>query len=564
LATSREPLNFQAESVIALDGLPTGVLEMSAAEALFGERGRMARDDFAVTADNLFQVRQICELVDGSPLGIALAAAWVRRRSLPQIIEGIGQSLDFLSSRLRDVDPRHRSVRAVFETSWQLLTAEEVSVLAALSVFPTTFTAVSAAQVAGATLFDLDLLCEKSLLQQQHELERYEMHSLLRQFAADKLAIRTLEVDRAFVHHFYQFAHTHQNNYAQLQPEWRNLLTAVTKAHAHQLWQQVISFVQVLDEPWFRQIRFQDMRHGLMLALEAAKALQDQPALARALLRLGEIEIELNDYSVAETHLGEAVQHFMRLEDSLGVAQSEYLYGRIKSEQGQDNEALKLFETSKQIFEEEKDWLGVAQSLNLIAVHHFKNSSNFQTAQRYLEQSAHLQRQLPITPTYVETLRYLVRIMILTEAYDAAEDYLTKASEVSLQLKDIGEYAAILFEHLLLCKFRQQFDEALAVGYDCLEQFKKLGSLRWEGLVNTQLGLLHQAKQEHEHGVILLLAGLHIFKELGDTFEQAYSYFYLYKLYAEMGKTELSLEAREQAIRLNLELKNPRLAERLE
>ena len=166
LATSRESLNFQAESVLLLDGLPTGEDEMSAAEALFAERGRMARDDFTVTAVNLSHVRHICQLVDGSPLGIALAAAWVRRRSLPQIIESIGQSLDFLSTHLRDVDPRHRSMRAVFETSWQLLTMGEQAVLAALSVFPTSFTAVAAAKVTAATLFDLDLLCEKSLLQQ--------------------------------------------------------------------------------------------------------------------------------------------------------------------------------------------------------------------------------------------------------------------------------------------------------------------------------------------------------------------------------------------------------------
>lgn len=563
LATSREPLNFQAESVISLDGLPTGDAEISAAEALFAERGQMARDDFIVSADNLPQVRQICELVDGSPLGISLAAAWVRRRSLPQIIAEIGRSLDFLSTRLRDVDPRHRNMRAVFETSWQLLSPEEQAILAALSVFSTTFTAVSAEQVTGATLFDLDLLCEKSLLQQQHESERYVMHSLVRQFAADKLATRTPTVDHAFVAHFYQLAHEHQDDYAALQAEWGNLGTAVTKAHTAQSWPDVLNMVQVLDEPWFRQIRFHDMRQGLTLALDAAHALQNQPALARTLLRLGEIETELNDYAAAEAHLAAAMQELMRLEDSLGIAQGKYLVGRIKSEQGQDDESLKLFEASKQIFEEEEDLHGIAKNLNLIAVHHFKNSNNFQTAQRYLEQSAELQRPLPISPTYVETLRYLVRIMILSESYDVAETYLSKASAVSLQLKDMGEHAAVLFEHLLLGKLRQQFDEALAVGYECLAQFKKIGSLRWEGLVNTQLGLLHQDKQEHDQAATLLCEGLHIFEELGDVYEQAYSYFYLYKLYADIGETERSLNARQQAIRLNLELNNPRLAERL-
>ncbi|MFZ1399386.1 MAG: BTAD domain-containing putative transcriptional regulator, partial [Candidatus Promineifilaceae bacterium] len=348
LATSREPLNFQAESVVALAGLP-----LPMAEALFAERGQMARADFAVTAENLPQVRHICALVDGSPLGIGLAAAWVRRRSLAQIIAGISQSLDFLSTRLRDVDPRHRSVRAVFEASWQLLEAGEQEVLAALAVFPAGFTAVSAQAIAHATLFDLDTLCEKSLLQQQPEAQRYEMHSLLRQFAADKLAARTPEVERAFVAYFGQFAQENREEYAALQPEWGNLLTAVRQSHAHQLWPQTLSLVQTLDEPWFRQIRFSEMRQGLTLALDAAIALPDQPAQARLLLRLGEIETELNAYAAAEAHLAAGLAQFLRLEDGWGVAQAKYLLGRIRHEQfSQDAQALTLLHEAKTIFAE--------------------------------------------------------------------------------------------------------------------------------------------------------------------------------------------------------------------
>ncbi|RMH40250.1 MAG: SARP family transcriptional regulator, partial [Alphaproteobacteria bacterium] len=186
LATSREPLNFQAESVVVLAGLPLGD-GAGTAETLFAERAQMARADFAVTAENQPHIRRICQLVDGSPLGIALAAAWVRRRSLAQIADGIGQSLDLLSTRLRDVDPRHRNMRAVFEASWRLLAPQEQAVLAALSVFPAPFAAEAAAQVAGADLFTLDGLCEKSLLVQQPEQERYAWHTLVRRFAAEKL-----------------------------------------------------------------------------------------------------------------------------------------------------------------------------------------------------------------------------------------------------------------------------------------------------------------------------------------------------------------------------------------
>jgi predicted ATPase/DNA-binding SARP family transcriptional activator len=563
LATAREPLNFSAEAVVLLAGLPTGEGETSAAEALFAERGRMARADFVVAADNLLQVRQICEQVDGLPLGIALAAAWLRRRSLAQISHAIDQSLDFLSTGLRDVEPRHRSMRAVFETSWQLLDEGTQGMLAGLAVFPTSFSAHAAEQVAGATDLTLDLLCEKSLLQQQHEAERYLMHSLLRQFAAEKLATRTPEVNRAFVEYFYHFACEHGADYAALQPEWRNLAAAITHAHGLAAWQTVLDFLQVLDEPWFRQIRFSEMRAGLALALAAATALADDHALARTLLRLGEIEMEQNEYGVAETHLSTALGHFMRLEDSLGIAHAKHFRGRIKHELAQDEQAVILFEESMRLFEDEGDQVGIAKNLNLIAICHIRKSRDFATAQAYLEEAVALQRTLPPSATYVATLRNLAWVKGWAEAYAEAERCLAEAANISRQLNDLGEYAAVLYDRVVLCKLRQQWDEALAFGYECLANFRTVGSLRWEALIKTQLGLLHQAKGEPVRALALLTEGLHSFHDLGDGYEQAYSYYYLHKLYAEIGETAQSHQAKEQALRLNRELNDPQLREKL-
>lgn len=564
LATSREPLNFAAESVLTLNGLPIGEAHSSAAEAMFAEHARLARADFVLSDENLPQVQQICTLLDGSPLAIALAAAWLRRRSLKQIRAEIERSLDFLSTRLRDIDPRHHSMRAVFEASWQLLTLAEQRVLAALSVFPSSFTAEAAAAIAGATLTQLDTLCEKSLLQQWHEPERYLMHNLLRQFAADKLAGQAAEVNRSFASYFYSFARKHQNSYHALQPEWHNLAAAISRAHELEDWQLVLDMVQVLDKPWFRQIRFIDMRAGLQLALEAASAVCDQSAQSHVLLRLGEIEIELNDYAAAESHLRDALDHCMHLENSLEIAQAKYLLGRIKNEQAQDEQALELFEESVGIFESEHDLPGIAKNLNLIAVCHVKKYRDFQAARTYLERSVALQQHAALSSTYIETLRNLARVSVWSDDFVAAEYYLTEASRLSQQLADIGEYAAVLYERVLLCKRRQHFDDALRFGYQCLDSFQKMGSLRWEALIKTQLGLLHQARQQYQQAAVLLNEGLDMFHDLGDLYEQAYSYYYLFRLYAEQGQIEPSLLARQHALQLNAEVHDPQLTERLE
>jgi predicted ATPase len=78
-----------------------------------------------ITADNLTHVSRICRLVQGMPLGILLAAAWVGVLTPAEIAVEISRSLDFLEIDLRDVPERQRSMRAAFDHSWNLLSERE-------------------------------------------------------------------------------------------------------------------------------------------------------------------------------------------------------------------------------------------------------------------------------------------------------------------------------------------------------------------------------------------------------------------------------------------------------
>ena len=556
LATSREPLNFQAETVVMIDGLPIGDEEMGAAEALFEERGKMAHASFVISAENLPHVRKICQLVDGSPLGIGLAAAWVRRRSLTQIIDSIGRSLDFLTTRMRDMSPRHRSMRAVFETSWQLLEEIDQQTLAALSVFPTDFSADAAAAVANASLFDLDVLAEKSMLQQDQVSERYLMHGLVRQFSAEKLPPRTEEINRAFVDYCFAYANKNRQTYKCLTPEWFNLLAGIQTADALRLTQTVLDFVQILDEAWFRQSRWGEMRTGLTLAVGAAADLQQPAQEARLLLRLAEVEIEQSDYDSAETHLSDSLQQFLLEEDDNGIANVNYFLGRLKEEVGKDEEASTLLNTAMQIFESQNNSLGVAKCLNLLAVCEIKLNKDFDTAQTYLERSIVLQRALPRTASYVATLRNLARVETRMQAYESAEKHLATALSASQAQDDIGEQAAVLFEYVILYKHSNQIETALTLGYDCLDKFKKIGHLRGEAVIRSQLGMLHRRNKQYQQSIEQLTAALHIFQEVGNLFEEAFHYFDLHEMYAQIGKVQQSIEAKRHATRINRALKD--------
>jgi predicted ATPase/transcriptional regulator with XRE-family HTH domain len=192
LVTSREPLNLQQEWVFDVHGLPLptsaeiDALEDSSAALLFMQRAQQVGADVTATADEREAIWQICRLVEGLPLGLELAAAWVRTLACAEIAQEIQRNVDVLATSARDVATRHRSMRAVFEHSWALLSGEEQQALRRLAIFQGGFSRDAAEQVAGASLAQLSALVAKSLLRRT-QMGRYDLHNLVRQYALDYL-----------------------------------------------------------------------------------------------------------------------------------------------------------------------------------------------------------------------------------------------------------------------------------------------------------------------------------------------------------------------------------------
>jgi len=198
LVTSRESLELQGEWIFEVQGLPVpknGFREGSAQNTsveLFLQRARRAHVGFNATPENYPAIVRICQLVGGNPLGIELAAAWVRTLACDEIAREIERGLDILTVSARDLPARHRSMRAVFDHSWKLLTEEEQGVLGRLSVFRGGFRREAAEQVAETTLSALSTLVTKSLIRRSGA-GRYDLHELIRQFAAEQFADRLKE-----------------------------------------------------------------------------------------------------------------------------------------------------------------------------------------------------------------------------------------------------------------------------------------------------------------------------------------------------------------------------------
>jgi predicted ATPase/DNA-binding CsgD family transcriptional regulator len=192
LITSRERLNLSAETVYLLEGLPfppsdrqDDVLQYDAVQ-LFVQSARRMQPHFS--ADDMNAIVHICQLVQGMPLALDLAAAWTNTLSAAEIADEITRSLDFLQTDQRDLPERLRSIRAVFESAWQRLTTDEQAVFRRLSVFRDGGTREAAQAVTGANLKTLTGLLSKALIWRNPETNRYEIHELLRQYAAQELA----------------------------------------------------------------------------------------------------------------------------------------------------------------------------------------------------------------------------------------------------------------------------------------------------------------------------------------------------------------------------------------
>jgi predicted ATPase/DNA-binding SARP family transcriptional activator len=203
LATSREPLGITGEALWLVEPLALpegdasrGEIESSPAVRLLRDRAGAVRRDLAVDAHALSTMVRVCRALDGMPLAIELAAARLRTMSIDQLANGLDDRFRLLTGGSRTALPRHRTLRAVVDWSWELLTDPERMVLRRLSVFSGGASLEAAERVCVGDEVEqeqvlelLTALTEKSLLLAEGGgAPRYRMLGTIKEYAADRLA----------------------------------------------------------------------------------------------------------------------------------------------------------------------------------------------------------------------------------------------------------------------------------------------------------------------------------------------------------------------------------------
>ena len=201
LATSREPLGITGEALwqvepLALSDASPGEIESSPAIRLLRDRAGAVRKDLGGDARTLSTMVRVCRALDGMPLAIELAAARLRTMTIDQLANRLDDRFRLLTSGSRTALPRHKTLRAVVDWSWELLTEAERMVLGRLSVFSGGASLEAAEWVCAddavkqdEVLELLTSLAEKSLLFTEADgALRYRMLGTIKEYAGDRLA----------------------------------------------------------------------------------------------------------------------------------------------------------------------------------------------------------------------------------------------------------------------------------------------------------------------------------------------------------------------------------------
>ncbi len=358
LATSREPLDIAGETVWQLPplslpapGAATPVSKLTEFEAigLFVDRAKMSKSSFALTEHVAPLAVELCRRLDGIPLAIELAAARVKALSVGQILAKLSEGFRVLSGGGRTSLPRHQTLRATIDWSYDLLSDEERLLLVRLSVFAGGWTLEAAEGICSGdgvdaqSVFDLLAhLVDKSLIgAEERGLDmRYVLPETIRQYSVRKL-VAAGDADRMFAAHrawFLEYAEDafgdfggpdHERWRARMDADHDNFLAALEWGQRTAVEPVVnLRFCVALGAYWDMYGYWTRGREWLERALAAGDAAPG-PLRARALFRAGVLAHRQCDLPRAQATLEECLPLMRETGNTRAVAETLSQLGLI-------------------------------------------------------------------------------------------------------------------------------------------------------------------------------------------------------------------------------------------
>jgi len=577
MVTSRERLNISAEWVFRVEGLEypkyevggmkyeerdsdlilhTSYLESYSAVQLFLQSARRVATNFQLSETDRPHLARLCRFLRGMPLGIELAAAFVHAYPLAHIAQQIEANLDFLTTTMRDVPAAHTSLRAVFEYSWNRLSAEERAALARLAVFRNGCTE-TAARAVGVCSPALIGLVNKFLLQRAAS-GRYLMLETVRQFAAEKLGENRQEEQTTREQHAGYYAEFLRARVEGLRRGDTSTLTQVTEeienVRAAWLWASATHQVGLLAQAMDGLAHLYEMRNwfqeGKAMLAQAVQALSTPPASAspegqrtrgRALTWQGMFALRLARYPQARELAQAGLEIARALNQSGDMSFALNVLGNAADRTGNLQDAIAFYQQSVTLAREVGEAWDIARSLSSLGWELYLHGE-YDKAQATLDESLALRRQLQDKPGIARTLINLGVMAAEREQFSQAEQYYRESMAIFQEL-DIRMGVAICLNNLGFAAYRQkQYAQARELYQQGLALRQELGD-RWGiSIALENLGTVACASGDYTRARADLHAALEIAVEIHSARRMVETLVSVATLWAKQGQSEAAVE----------------------
>ncbi|MEM7129549.1 MAG: tetratricopeptide repeat protein [Chloroflexota bacterium] len=477
-----------------------------------------------ILEDELEHVVRVCRLVEGMPLALELASTWLKVISTKEIADEIEQSLDLLESQNQQVPERHRSIRAVFEQTWQRLSTVEQGMLKRFSIFRGGCTRDAAEAVGQATLPILVSLVEKALIR-RNPTGRYEVHELIRQLADEYM--------KSTPQDYHKLHNRHSHYYASLLQEQEQVLKGKEPGKAlakimidldnvRQGWrwaaqqqdaQTLNRYVESLYLFYELQGLLQEGAEAFRYALAQFATLnntlpdtEQQYALGQLFARCGGLEIRLgcHDEGISLMQQSEKILRGLGPKANRALARVLSHLGQEIHRKGDEQTSIQLLQESLQLSRDVDDeWMMGLTWLRLGQVAEFQGK--YVEAEPYFHQSIDIYQRVGEQRFRAFALNNQGRVAYAMGEYERAKRLISTAHQIR---EELGDQVGTAYSHLdagKLATLVGDYSEAKMTIEKALQSSKELGErdlvarcLNALGVVSRLQGELGQAEEHHQ------------------------------------------------------------------
>jgi predicted ATPase/Tfp pilus assembly protein PilF len=521
LVTSRERLDLYEEWLLDVHGLlcpaantteSRDALSHYSAPQLFAQRARRLHVQFdeVLVQD---EVADICRMLEGLPLGIELAAGWVRAHTCHEIAHKIRHSLDFLQTSTQNVPLRHRSLRIAFDYSWDMLTPTDANKLAQLAVFRGEFDAIAAAFVAGAMQPDLERLADKSLVERKGD-ERWAIHAMLRQYLEQKLGESEWTEAQARHARFYAdfIAQRTPLRETAAEPEalgqlrrdignvhaaWEWLINQL-KPDAKHLAEVITCITQCAPMLAYFYIRECGYQEGWRVFADARQAMlrlgwrdgddEASSTLACIELLLAEFAFSLSQYAEVVRLTENALPVLRRTSQMAAAAEALAVLGKARIRMGQYAHTDAMLKESLALFEATENRKGSTAALNWLAAWH-SNQGQYDEAQAYFERCLAIFRKTGYWRGIANTLNNLGSNFGRNDRFAEEQPLYEEAYQLALEVGERILIAVTLSNMADNARSRGDFEQSRRHYQLSLAYCREMGERRWVAANLNGLGM---------------------------------------------------------------------------